>query len=62
MNPVGNNDRVFLWPKQKEKQMKFLFIITLIRFLIEWISKDEKTETTNDVKEQVLDPAAHQLR
>lgn len=43
--------------------MKFLFIIILIRFVLEWISKDEKTETaTVDEQEQVLHPAAHQLR
>ncbi|WP_262708025.1 hypothetical protein [Lacibacter luteus] len=42
--------------------MKFLFIITVIRFLIEWISKEEKTEAKNDVQEQVLHPAAHPLR
>jgi hypothetical protein len=43
--------------------MKFLFIIMLMRFALEWISKEEKRETkTNDVQEPVMHPAAHQLR
>jgi hypothetical protein len=43
--------------------MKFLFIVMLIRFALEWISKEEKEEiTTNDAKEPVMHPAAHQLR
>jgi hypothetical protein len=41
--------------------MKFLLSIMMIRFVIELLSiKKEKIQT--DVKEKVLDPAAHQLR
>jgi hypothetical protein len=43
--------------------MKLLFIIMLIRFALEWMSKEEKGETkANDVHEPVMHPAAHQLR
>ena len=64
-SPVVKNDRAFLFDEKKEDIMKLIAVVLIVRFFLEMISnKNDEEDNNNDanVQENVLHPAAHQLR
>jgi hypothetical protein len=64
-SPVVKNDRAFLFDEKKEVTMKLITVVLIVRFFLEMISNKNDNEDNNNevsVQENVLHPAANQLR
>ncbi len=63
-SPVAKNDRAFLFEK-KEDEMKLIAAVLIVRLFLQLISnKNDREDNSNEVnvQENVMHPAAHQLR
>lgn len=64
-SPVAKNDRAFLFEEKKEDEMKLIAVVLIVRLFLQLISnKNEEEDNSNEVnvQENVMHPAAHQLR